>query len=55
VILLLSKGEGIIGITNNYYAPQIGQLTRTNFYVGQYLSEQTYYEERLVGYYIAPR
>ncbi len=51
-IYAMAAEDSLVGMTNNFYAPGIGQITKTYFYGNQYMEEQTYFEERLVGYYI---
>jgi len=46
--------SSVVGITNNYFGEGIGQLTKTIFYSGAFLGNQSYFEGRLVAYYIAP-
>jgi len=43
----------LVGAVNNYFAPNVGPITRTIFYTGQFLTNQIYYEDRLVAYNIA--
>lgn len=38
---------------NTYYAPYVGKILNQNCYAGMYLQDKSYYEERLINYYIA--
>jgi hypothetical protein len=53
ITFLDTPGEDV-GNLYNFFAPNIGRITRQNFYMHEFMEEGIYYEERLVDYYIAP-
>jgi hypothetical protein len=38
---------------DNLYAPNVGKILNQNCYAGMYLQDKSYYEERLIKYFIA--
>jgi hypothetical protein len=51
--LMNANNDSTLITTANLYAPNVGQITRTYFYLTDFMNTGTYYEDRLVAYYIA--